>query len=375
MTPAREPSLLPALPPLFLLVASLLPAGANDAAFGGSAANPYPIHTKEIRMVSEDITIRSDAKNGAWLYTCDFVFENLSEDPITILMGMPLLSMSEGDEDFISTHPSDEQALPAGTPMVWNFTTTVDGRSVPVTEGKPITKNIGKFPGFRTAYTWPMHFAGRSSKARSIRNTYKPGRVPGPKRRNHAIRRVRNTYKLGYNYSLGDTFLDYILVTGGLWHDGRIGRSRLRVILDDPSYVLPKKDKHRDFVSSAGTIKPAGYKVTGVDGKIVIEWDLRNFAPKEDLEVVFRSREHFIRDHAKTLKGAGPRKLRNFPYAAHGYPFKDQDLRDYFATLLYSSGNTAFKESDLSDHSREMIAEAKHQEAEAKYRAWHSLNE
>ncbi len=373
MTLSREPSLLPALLALSLLVASLLPAGANDAAFGGSAASPYPVHTKEIRMVSEDITIRSDAKSGAWLYTCDFVFENLSEDPITILMGMPLLSMSEGEEDFIATHPSDEQAVPAGTPMVWNFTATVDGRSVPVTEGKPIKKGIGKFPGFGTAYTWPMRFDGRAN--RNARHVYKPRRVPGPKRRNHAIRRVRNTYKLGYNYSLGDTFLDYILVTGGLWHDGRIGRSRLRVILDDPYYVLPKKNNYRGFVSSAGTIKPAGYKVTGVGGKIVIEWDLRNFAPKDDLQVAFRSRERFIRDHAEALKDADPRKRRNLPYAAHGYPFKNRDLRDYFATLLYPSGNTAFKESDFSDYSREMITRAKRQEAEARYRAWHSLNE
>ncbi len=354
MTLSQEAHPLPAFRAFSLLVASLLPAGANDTAFGGSAASPYPVHTREIRMVSEDITIRS-AAFGAWLYTCDFVFENLSEDPVAILMGMPFFRMSEGEEDFIASHPADEQAVPAGKPMVWNFTATVDGRSVPVTEGKPTVKDLSGTL-YRTAYTWPIRFDGRA--ARSVRHVYKPGRVPGPKRRNHAIRRVRNTYKLGSTDSLGSTFLDYILKTGALWHDGRIGRSRLRVILDWPSWVLPKKTPGGLFA-----IKPAGYKVTGVGGKIVIEWDLRNFAPKEDLAVAFRSREYFIRDHAEKMKDADPRKLRNLPYAAHGYPFKDRGLRDYFATLLYPSGNTAFKESDFSKNSRALIAGVKRLEA------------
>jgi hypothetical protein len=361
MTISREASPLPAFLALSLLVASLLPAGANDTAFGGSAASPYPVHTSEIRMVSENITIKSDAKSGAWLYTCDFVFENLSEDPVTIMMGMPFFRMSEGDEDFIASQPSDEQAVPAGKPMVWNFTATVDGRSVPVTEGTPTVNDLSGTL-YRIAYTWPMRFDGRA--ARGVRNAYKPRRVPRAKRRNHSIRRVRNTYKLGYTYSLGDSFLDYILKTGGLWHDGRIGRSRLRVILDDPHYVLPKKNAPlAPLASVSGIIKPAGYKITGGGGKIVIEWDLRNFAPKEDLKVVFRLRELFIRDYAGKMKDADPRKLRNLPYAAHGYPFKDQGLRDYFATLLYPRGNKAFKESDFSKNSRKIIATANYLEA------------
>ena len=167
MTISREASPLPAFLALSLLVASLLPAGANDTAFGGSAASPYPVHTSEIRMVSENITIKSDAKSGAWLYTCDFVFENLSEDPVTIMMGMPFFRMSEGDEDFIASQPSDEQAVPAGKPMVWNFTATVDGRSVPVTEGTPTVNDLSGTL-YRIAYTWPMRFDGRAARPQHL---------------------------------------------------------------------------------------------------------------------------------------------------------------------------------------------------------------
>ena len=362
MTLPQEAHPLPAFLALSLLVASLPPASANDTAFGGSAASPYPVHTGKIRMVSENITIESDAASGAWLYTCDFVFENLSDDPVTIMMGMPFIRMGNEENDFMASRPYDEKEIPVGKPLVWNFTATVDGRSVPVTEGKPTVNPDLLEEHYKVAYTWPMRFAGRA--ARSVRHTYKPRRVPGGKRRNHAIRKVRNTYKLAYTSSAGDNFLDYILKTGGLWHDGRIGRSRLKVILDDPRYVLPRKDLPMDATMS-GTITPAGYEITSGGGKIVIEWDLRNFAPREDLQVVLRHRELFIRDQAGRMKRADLRKLRNLPYAAHGYVFRDRGLRDYFATLLYPLGNKAFKESDFSENSRELIATVKRLEAKA----------
>ena len=63
------------------------------------------------------------------------------------------------------------------------------------------------------------------------------------------------------------------------------------------------------------------------------------------------------------MKYADLRKLRNLPYAAHGYVFKDQGLRDYFATLLYPLGNKPFKESDFSENSRKLISEVTRLEA------------
>ena len=376
MTPAREPSLLPALPALSLLLASLLPAGANDTAFGGSAASPYPIHTKEIRMVSEDITIRSDARTGNWLYTCEFVFENLSEDPVSILMGMPFSAMTADEEEAeFMVIPSGGKEIAPGKPMVWNFTAAVDGKRVAVTAGKPTVNPKIKDLDYMAAYTWPMHFAGRSSnKARGVRNTYKPGQVPGPKRKNQAIRRVRNTYTLAPTESAGNIHLDYILKTGGLWHDGRIGHSRLRVIHENTKFLLPpKRPKHDPYLSGLpGYIAPAGYKIRSGDGPLVIEWDLRDFAPKEDLQVIFRHRELMIMDHSQNVfsgatdRAQGLRRLRNLPYAAHGYSFKNKTLQDYFATLWYPMHDPAFKESDFSKMSRKLIADAKRQEAEIK---------
>ena len=79
-----------------------------------------------------------------------------------------------------------------------------------------------------------------------------------------------------------------------------------------------------------------------------------------------------IMDHTQTVfsgatdRAQGLRRLRNLPYAAHGYPFKNKTLRDYFATLWYPMHDPSFKESDFSKMSRKLIADAKREEAEMK---------
>ena len=332
------------LPIISLSAFPALPSVGNDTAFGGTAASPYPVHTKEIRMASEHITIRSEASSSSWLYTCDFAFENMSSDPVTIMMGMPFFTMGDEESgDFNAVLPTDEQAVAVGKPLVWKFTAAVDGKAVRVTEGKPTINPDLLGSDYKVAYTWPMHFPAGST------------------------RKVRNTYKLAYTSSAGDNFLDYILKTGGLWHNGKIGRSRLTVILDDERYILPVGDKPRD-ATMAGTITPGGYKVSSKGEQVVIEWDLKNFAPTQDLQVVFRDRELFIMDEVERKSPAEMtrselRKLRNFPYAAHGYVFKDQSLRDYYATLWYPMANPDFKEADLSERSKELISTVKRLEA------------
>ena len=88
-------------------------AHANDTSFGGTASDPYPIHTKEIRMVSEDITIKSNA--GSWIYTCDFTFKNVSNKPVKLLMGMPFSKRIKSDDEMLSI-PLGAKAPPDGQP-------------------------------------------------------------------------------------------------------------------------------------------------------------------------------------------------------------------------------------------------------------------
>ena len=100
------------------LILSTQVAQANDTAFGGTASDPYPIHTDEIRMVSEDITIKSNAEDGSWIYTCEFKFKNMSRKTVNLLMGMPFSKRIKSDDERLSI-PIGAKAPPDGQPLVW----------------------------------------------------------------------------------------------------------------------------------------------------------------------------------------------------------------------------------------------------------------
>ena len=233
-------------------------AHANDTSFGGDASDPYPIHTKEIRMVSEDITIKSNA--GSWIYTCDFTFKNVSNKPVKLLMGMPFSKRIKSDDEMLSVPPG-AKAPPDGQPLVWEFKTFVNGRKLRSTKVSPIVNPKLPSMDYKVAYTWLIHF--------------RPG----------ATHKVRNTYKLAQTMdSGGRLYAEYILKTGGLWHDGTIGRSKLKVILDNSGFLIEKGK-----LGNVYRMTPKGHKMSIKNGNIVIEWDLKNFKPTEDLMVVFKN--------------------------------------------------------------------------------------
>lgn len=59
---------------------------ANDSSFGGSGADLVPIEEKRIRMVSEDIIATFI---GDWSVTAAYVFENPTNETISLQMGFP----------------------------------------------------------------------------------------------------------------------------------------------------------------------------------------------------------------------------------------------------------------------------------------------
>lgn len=315
------------LPILCVYWSNVQNTSANDTAFGGTASSPYPIHTQEIRMVSEEITIKSDAKDGAWIYNCDFVFKNVSDKSVELMMGMPFSRRTASEDEMLSI-PRSEKVPEKGQPIVWDFKTFVNGKKLRSTRVKPVVNpQIPDFE-YKVAYTWPIRF--------------RPG----------AVHKVRNTYKLAYTGdSNGYLYAEYILKTGGLWHDGTIGRSRLKVILDDPGYILHKENKNPSYPY----IRPEGYKVSSKGNKITIDWDLKMFKPTQDLEVRFQDRLALLvfsdilnRHDFSGLDREELRRLRNIPYALYGYTFKDPELKKYFATKWYVNQNKDFSESLFS---------------------------
>ena len=312
---------------------------ANDTAFGGSAAAPYPIHTDEIRMVSENITIKTNAEDSSWIYVCEFTFKNMSRKTVNLQMGMPFSKRTKSEDEMIKV-PKGAKAPPDGQPLVWEFKTYVNGRKLRSTKVIPVVNPKIPEMNYKVAYTWPIRF--------------RPG----------ATHRVRNTYKLAYTGdSGGNLYAEYILKTGGLWHDGTIGRSRLKVIVDDPSFLLKKEAA--DYVFEP---KPEGYKMSFKNNKIVYEWDLKNFKPTEDLMVVFKSSSYvFWLDYnelvyQKDFSGYSKerlRQIRNLPYALNGYIFKDRELAKYYDSKWIIPKDKNFSDSNFSKSEREFIERVK----------------
>jgi len=323
---------------LCLLISSQI-ARANDTAFGGSASAPYPIHTDEIRMVSEDITIKSNASDGSWIYICEFRFKNVSRKTVNLLMGMPFSKRTKSEDEMINV-PKGAKAPPDGQPLVWEFETFVNGRKLRSTKVIPVANPKIPSMNYKVAYTWPIRF--------------RPG----------ATHRVRNTYKLAYTGdSSGNLYAEYILKTGGLWHDGTIGRSRLKVIVDDPNFLLKKGAGDEAFAP-----KPEGHKMSFKNNKIVYEWDLKNFKPTEDLMVVFKSsnavlwidyNDMIYKEDFSGYSKEKLRRIRNLPYALKGYIFKDRELKKYYDSKWIIPKDKNFSDSNFSKSVREFIERVK----------------
>ena len=320
-------------------------AHANDTAFGGTASAPYPIHTKEIRMVSEDITIKSNASDGSWIYICEFRFKNVSNKTVNLLMGMPFSKRTKSDDEMI-TVPRGAKAPPDGQPLVWEFKTFVNSRKLRSTKVIPIVNPKHPSMDYKVAYTWPIRF--------------RPG----------ATHRVRNTYKLAYTTdSGGRLYAEYILKTGGLWHDGTIGRSKLKVILDDPGFLLEKGKPEEAFQTT-----PKGHEMSIKNGNIIIEWDLKNFKPTEDLMAVFKKgnavlgidyNELLYRENFSGYSKEELRRIRNLPYALNGYIFKDPELKKYYDSKWIVPKNKNFSDSNFPEYIRNFIKRVKSFEVKA----------
>jgi hypothetical protein len=184
---------------------------------------------------------------------------------------------------------------------------------------------------YKWAYVWPMKFkAGQTIK-------------------------VVNKYRQGITAdSSGHILPNYILMTGGMWKGGKIGRSRIDILGDDDAIPCGPND---------GQITPPGSRLDKTDAGPALRWDLKDFAPKTDVEGCFLSRSQsrmmeFSGLQGTDLKGltaAELRVLRNTVFALHGYTFKDADLQKHFEKQRYYYPRKSFKQSDLSKEEREFV--------------------
>lgn len=308
----------------------LLPtvASANDTAWGGTPGNLFPIQTSEVQMVEEHVILQQNSKENSWDVSVEFSFKNISDKPVELVMGFPFYVVDE-ESDF--AQPKGSKPLKANDPVVWNFSNTVDGVSTKFK--KQEVKLNEKHPDlyYQWAYVWPMKFkAGQTIK-------------------------VVNKFRQGITAdSSGHIIPNYILMTGGMWHGGKIGRSQIDILGDEGSIPCGPGD---------GVITPPGYRWDKTEAGPALRWDLKDFAPKTDVEGCFLSRNHFRNmkmyeleeTKLESLSLAELRVLRNTVFALHGYTFKDADLQKHFEKESYYYPRKSFKQSDLSKEEKAFV--------------------
>ncbi len=312
------------------LILFLVPAlaSANDTAWGGTPGNLFPIQTTEVQMVEEHVILQQNSKQNSWDISVEFSFKNTSDKPVELTMGFPFYVVEEETE---LAQPKGSKELKPNDPVVWNFSNTVDGVSTKFK--KQEVKLNEKHPDlyYKWAYVWPMKFkAGQTIK-------------------------VVNKYRQGITAdSSGHIIPNYILMTGGMWKGGKIGRSQIDILGDDDAIPCGSGD---------GVITPPGSRLDKTDSGPALRWDLKDFAPKTDVEGCFLSRNHFRmmefsgleQTNLEGMSAADLRVMRNTVFALHGYTFKDADLQKHFEKQRYYYPRKSFKQSDLSKEEKAFV--------------------
>lgn len=332
-------------------------AYANDTSFGGSGASPMPIRQNNVRMMSEHIVIQgkniaSSEGNGEWRYRCDYTFRNETNRTINLEMGFPFPVYDPDDGDIAV--PKGRVVKKQGA-LVHDFSVTINGQPIVITRRK-IQSNEKLKMYYKDAYLWPMHF------------------LP------HQTVVVHHDYITGVTInSMGFSWVDYVLRTGGLWHGGVIGYALLEVIPNTPTRLCSELlTDHPNPMAP----KPAGIKIFGKKQFRRYVWDLKRFSPTEDLRLCLQTGRHYIQhrlvyqiEHYKdadntrlqNMSLAHLALLRNTIFAQYGRQFKNIRLQHYFDRQWWYVPNPHYSSQMLTKADKDAIALITKIEAQKKH--------
>jgi hypothetical protein len=346
---------------LLLLVGTVWADGVEVEVVKGNTV--IPVQNNKVRMVSEEVTMvpaeDQNEINNVVKVNAKFVFENLTDQQISMKMGFP----------FYSSGPK-------------GFKAWVQGKSV----------NVGKRPmggkgeivlqneksGFTLdIYIWDISFLGREKK--DVNVEYFGG--------------------WGNQLSSNDYYFIYVVETGALWSDS-IGKADFYLTLSKDAMRMLRDPRMKLQAS------PSGYIQKGDR----IEWHFQDWEPKENLGVVivdkssssqtsaehsrmfkegivvtskeeqppvpdavyrcagyFKTKQHYDgnRRYYKTdelqrwyddrfsdqdtMPQLCIKALRNEIYARHGRIFTTAEMKQIFEPAPWYKPRTAFKDSELNE--------------------------
>jgi hypothetical protein len=230
-----------------------------------------------------------------------------------------------------------------GSPLVYHFSVTVDGVPIKVTKTK-ISPSVDKQLDYHDAYIWDIKM--------------------NPKQ----VIQVHHYFVTGITFnSVGQNWVSYVLKTGGLWHGGRIGSAKLEVLPNAKTRTCSELEKTPEEFLKA---KPAGMRITSVDMNRTYLWELKNFAPKEDLSLCLMTGKNYVRYYIvypllqNDTRNINPaqmnamqlRQLRNTVFAQYGRRFDDPELQKYFNQQWWYEPNDHYSDQLLTEDDKKVLA-------------------
>jgi len=324
-----------------VLLLCVMVANADDTAFGGSGALPFPIKQTGIKMVNEHIVLRGHGLNrknfkGAWHVTCHFTFKNTQDKTLKFRMGFPLPVQDEIGE---ITTPYGYSAN-IGDPLVYDFLVWVDGKLVPTKRYK-IAVRRDKEMYYKHAYIWNIVFAPMQTI------------------------KIRHKYITGVTVNaVGHTYALYVLKTGAMWQGGKIGHIKFEVIPNVPTRMCRElKTQETQYLEP---ILP-GVKIIGSKANRKYVWNLKSFHPKKDFDFCLQTGQDYLRYQVvykilhnkialKKLSAAKRNLLKNMIFAQYGRSFKNPKLQTYFDKQWWYVRNPNYSNAMLSQDDKKAIA-------------------
>lgn len=270
------------------------PLRANDSAFRGAPADLFPQVQANEHMESEDILLV--ATHSEWRVVAKYVFKTASKQRVPVQIGFPELRCWD-----------DEYAPCFGDRRFRDMKTLVDGKPVPLTEGK-LSKRAEWSSYLGTIWLFNVEFPPE-------------GRVT-----------IEHRYRVETGESSnGDRFMDYVIRTGSLW-GGSIGHARFTVRF--PAYAFEVQAQ----LSPDFKVTPPRM-VDGPDPYTELVAEAKAFRPTKDLQFRFNARA----DNAKVSEGIpsfeqvqrdgsaeAVSQRMNLLYASKGFEFRSKELRTKF---------------------------------------------
>lgn len=315
---------------------------ANDSAFGGSGALPVPISEQKVLMQSERIRILGDAINtpnmqGRWIYQCRFDFKNLTNQSLDLKMGFP----------FPVEHEWGEVARPKGhhfkkhAPLVYGFIVLKNGKRI-----ASYRANIGidaaRDLHYRQAFLWNMRFEPLQK-----------------------IRLIHHYYTGVTQDVMGYDWVHYVLRTGALWANQKIGRAIIEVIPNTPTRLCYEIDKKVYLKPKLKGLKIIQY------GKLRrYLWQLNQFKPQHDMNLCLMTGSSFVlhrylypilQHDFKQLRLHRPlsryqiRLLINTLYARHGRSFVNPSIQRHFNRQWWYKKNKRYSDKLLTQEDKHAL--------------------